>query len=296
LSRICVGASSFATSNTVAEDLLKSSGYEIVLNPFGRRLTKSETIDFLQDAVGLLAGLELLDAEVFTQVTTLKAIARIGAGMDNVDLTAAAHYQIKVSNTPDAPTAAVAEMTLAALLCCARGLATASNDLHRGMWSKQIGFSLYDSTILLVGYGRIARAFETLLAPFKPTVLIYDPFVRPDTELVDLLACADVVSLHASGHDMILSASEIALLKPGAILLNSARGGLVDETAVAEALSEGRLNWYWADTFSKEPYSGILCSHPRALLTPHISTYTALCRNTMELEAVQNLIRDLQDV
>jgi D-3-phosphoglycerate dehydrogenase len=293
LKKICVGASSFGKADATALVRLESAGYEVALNPYGRKLKPEEVIDFIQSAAGLLAGLERLDETVFSMAPALRAIARIGVGMDNVDLDAASEYGIRVSNTPDAPGAAVAEMTLTALLGCARRLIPANQALHEGHWEKEIGFSLYGSTVLLIGYGRIARCFEKLLEPFEAHVAIFDPLYSKGAKLGELLQEADIISLHASGNSQILGERELRQVKPGAILLNSARGALVEEQAVCHALRDGRLSWYWADSFVSEPYEGPLAEIPNAILTPHVSTYTSLCRKEMELQAVENLLRDL---
>lgn len=288
--KIAVGASSFGQPEAL--ELL--GGYELVLNPHGRKLTEAETLEHLQGATGLLAGLEPLTEAVFKACPQLKAIARIGIGMDNVDIEAARKHNIKVSNTPDGPTYAVAEMTLTALLCIARRIIPANDDIHNGIWKKQMGLSLKGSTILLVGYGRIAREFERLLEPFGATILKYDPLLPDSKPLSELLPAADVISLHASGKDCLIGKSELDITKDGAVLLNSARGGLVDEDAVYAALKSGKLSWYWADVFSQEPYTGKLAEIGSALLTPHISTYTDLCRRDMEVQAVKNLLEDLK--
>jgi D-3-phosphoglycerate dehydrogenase len=272
---------------------LESAGYAVTLNPYGRKLKPEEVVNFIQDADGLLAGLERLDEAVFSMTPALKAVARIGVGMDNVDLDAASRYGIRVSNTPDAPSAAVAEMTLAALLSCARRLIPANQALHEGRWEKEIGFSLYGSSVLLIGYGRIARRFEKLLEPFGVHISIFDPLYSKDVHLDNLLQKANIISLHASGNSRILGEKELGQIKPGAILLNSARGALVDEHSVCRALQNGRLSWYWADSFESEPYEGPLTEIPNAILTPHTSTYTSLCRKEMELRAVENLLKDL---
>lgn len=297
--KIAVGASSFGQP----EALSLLEGCELVLNPFGRKLTEAETIEHLQGASGLLAGLEPLGENVFKACPELKAIARIGIGMDNVDIEAAKRRGIKVSNTPDGPTYAVAEMTLAALLGIARQIVPANADIHANTWKKRMGFSLKGSTILLVGYGRIAREFERLLEPFGMTICKYDPLLpgfppqlTTSEPLAELIKTADIISLHASGKEQIIGRNEIGLMKDGAVLLNSARGGLVDETAVSDALKSGKLSWYWADVFSEEPYSGELAKIDSALLTPHISTYTTLCRREMEVQAARNLLEDLKDV
>ncbi|MCL2226745.1 MAG: hypothetical protein FWB97_03845 [Oscillospiraceae bacterium] len=287
--KISVGASSFGQ----LEALKLLEGYEVALNPYGRKLTESETIEHLQGSVGLLAGLEPLSETVFSACPELKAIARIGIGMDNVDIEAAKRIGIKVSNTPDAPTYAVAEMTLAALLSIVRQVVPANSDIHGGIWKKRMGFSLNGVTILLVGYGRIAREFERLLEPFGTVNLKFDPLLTDATPLLELLPHADVVSLHASGANQIIGKNELEIMRNEAVLLNSARGSLVDEDAAFNALKSGKLAWYWADTFSEEPYSGKLTELDNALLTPHISTYTQLCRKSMEVQAVKNLLEDL---
>lgn len=288
--KIAVGASSFGEAEAMR--LLES--HEVIKNPYGRKLTEDETIGHLQGASGLLAGLEPLTERVFEACPELRAIARIGIGIENVDLEAAARRKIKVSNTPDGPTYAVAEMTLAALLSIARQIVPANAEMHGGIWQKRTGFSLWGKVILLVGYGRIAKAFEKMLEPFGMRAILCDPELNTEP-LGELLPLADIVSLHASGKTEIIGARQISRMKEGAVLLNSARGALVNERAVCRALKNGGLSWYWADVFSEEPYSGELASCGNALLTPHISTYTKLCREQMEVQAAKNLLEDLRD-
>lgn len=293
--KVAVGASSFAANSTKALELLEAQGIKVIKNPFGRKLTQEEIMDHLQGAEGLLAGLEPLNEQVFSVCPQLKAIARIGIGMDNVDLAAAKKYGIKVSNTPDGPTEAVAEMTAAALLCIAHQIIPANQDIHEGRWKKRMGFSIQGKKVLLIGYGRIGQQTGKLLTGLGAQILIYDKYNQTVStcSLEEGLACADIISLHAAGKDLILSAQELALCKAGVVLLNSARGTLVDEDALYQALKEGKVSWYWGDALWQEPYQGKLCDCPNAILTPHISTYTARCRESMETAAVQNLLEDL---
>ena len=293
--KIAVGASSFAQENDSAVKLLESAGYTVIKNPFGRKLNQEETIRLLEGAVGLLAGLETLNSDVFYKCPELKAIARIGIGMDNVDSVAAAQFGIKVSNTPDAPTFAVAEMTVAALLGIARRIIPANNDMHKGKWTKQMGLSLKAAKVAVIGYGRIGRVFAELIKPFGAAILPCDPKLDGSIPLEIALSEADVISLHVSGKDEIIGKKELSLIKKGAILLNSSRGTLVNEPALIESLSSGLLGWYWGDVFEHEPYSGPLTKLDNAVLTPHISTYTALCREEMETSAAQNILRDLRE-
>lgn len=293
---IVVGASSFARVSDAPIRLLREHGAEVRLNPYGRKLSREETIEFLRDADGILAGLEPLDREVLSTCRRkLKAIARIGIGMDNVDIQAAQEFGIRVSNTPDGPTQAVAELTVTALLTLCRQLIPSSAALHARQWKKLMGVSVMGMKVLLIGYGRIGQAVASSLRNLGAEILVWDP-ARSDISVSSMeegLRQAGAVSLHASGTRQILGKQELALLPDGAFLLNSARGGLVDEDALCQELTSGRLGGCWLDAFSNEPYTGPLCDCPGALLTPHVSTYTTRCRETMETEAVHNLLRDI---
>ena len=135
--KVVVGASSFASDSNKAINLLLDKGIQVVKNPYGRKMTEEEIISHLTDADGLLAGLEPLNETVLSVSPSLKAIARIGIGMDNVDMEAAKRHGIKVSNTPDGPTDAVAEMVLGALLAIERQIIYANQDMHNKKWEKR---------------------------------------------------------------------------------------------------------------------------------------------------------------
>ena len=296
--KIAVGASSFGEASNEALKLLESHGIEVVKNPYGRRLTEVETIELLQGKVGLLAGLEPLNEVVFSQCPKLKAIARIGIGMDNVDIEAAKCCGIKVSNTPDGPTQAVAEMTLAALLALVHQLPGLNKDVHAGIWKKRLGKSIRGLHVLVVGYGRIGKAVAGLLRDVGADVKAYDKYVKSDdadmvADLPTGLTWAEVVTLHVNGTEEVIGAKEIAMLCEGAYLLNSARGPVVNEDALFDSLQRGHLAGFWGDALWQEPYQGKLCKCHNAILTPHACTYTAACRASMELQATQNLLRDL---
>lgn len=297
--KISVGASSFGSGSGQAEKLLAARGYTVIRNPYGRKLTQEETIRHLQGSVGLLAGLEPLNEQVFSACPELKAIVRIGIGMDNVDLDAARRHGITVSNTPEGPTKAVAEMTLTALLALERQLFPANEDVHTGVWKKRLGRSLPELKVLVIGYGRIGQEVGRLLRSLGAQLLIYDKYqtkYNTGGTLGELLAQADVVTLHAAGRDEILGAEELAKMKEGAIILNSARGTLVNEDALYRELASGRLGGYWGDALWEEPYHGKLCSLSNAILTPHICTYTTQCRESMELQAAEKLLEALDGI
>lgn len=293
--KIAVGASSFAESSSKAMDLLLSKGIEVKKNPYGRRMTTAELIEHLQGVDGLLAGLESLNDEVFEKTPDLKAIARIGIGMDNVDKEAAERRGIRVSNTPDAPTDAVAEMALAALLSIAHEIIPANKDMHNGIWKKRTGFSLTGLNVLIVGYGRIGRRFAEHLRSLGSNLIIFDPLWSDISEkyLHNAIQKADVITFHASGKEEILTPEMFSYIKEGTVILNCARGALINEQALYEGLMCGKVSYYWGDVFWQEPYDGILTKCENAILTPHISTYNRVCRERMETEAVNHILEDL---
>ena len=299
---VAIGPSSFADEDTSPLELLQSAGVTVKDNPFKRRLNEAETIEHLKGVDGLIAGLEPLNRNVISRCAPkLRAIARVGIGVANVDFDAAAEFGVKVSSTPEGPINAVAEMCLAALLTIGRTILPANEALHNGQWKKSIGFSLMGTKVLLIGYGRIGRRTGELLRAFGAELLVQDPFLDASTlnhgeravSLDEGLAEAEVISLHASGEDCVLDRVEFAKMRKGVVLLNSARGGLVSEPGLIAALEDGTVGATWFDAFWKEPYTGPLTRYPQALLTPHISTYTVQCRRDMETAAVKNLLRDL---
>lgn len=294
--KVAVGASSFGDAAPEVLERLQEEGIEVVRNPYKRKMTQEEIIEHLQGAVGLLAGLEPLNEEVFRACPDLKAIARIGIGMDNVDREAAQRYGIKVSNTPEGPTNAVAEMTLAALLAICHNLIPANEDVHNGIWKKRMGRSIQGLKVLVIGYGAIGRRVSELLRGMGAEIMIYDKYLpeKSTHTLEEGISAADVISLHASGKEEILSEELFRRMKEGVILLNSARGGLIHEKALYNALKTGKAAVFWGDALWTEPYEGILRECKNAILTPHICTYTTQCRTSMERQAVENLLEDLR--
>jgi D-3-phosphoglycerate dehydrogenase len=294
--KILIGPSSFAEKDKSPIDLLIKAGFRLVDNPYKRKLTKAELLLLLDDdVIGLIAGLETLDREVLSK-SKLKCISRVGAGISNIDLAAAREFNIGVKSTPDAPTQAVAEMTIGALLNLLRLIPLMNEDLHKGKWTKKVGFQLEGKTCLVIGYGRIGKRVSSLLNAFRAKILVYDPFLegKIDFEKVDVLtsglSLADIVTIHSSGEECVLTLKEFRSMKQGVIVLNAARGNSIDETALVAGLESGKVSAAWLDTFVEEPYKGPLVGFSNVLLTPHVGSYTLECRSRMEIEAVNNLL------
>lgn len=297
--KVLIAPSSFGQLDPAPIDMLTEVGFEVVPNPYSRRYTKEETIELLKGIDGLVAGLEPLDREVLQSATQLKALARCGAGMNNVDQEAAAELGIKVSNTPDGPTQSVAEMTLGALLSAMRMIPQMNSSLHKGKWDKRIGGLLFGKTVAIVGFGKIGERFASLLKPFSTKILAVDPYrtIFPEevtsVSLEYALKNSDVISLHLAGDDQILRENEFNSCKEGVVILNAARGNNVNETDLCNALDSGKVSVVWLDSLPKEPYEGPLVNYEQVLLTPHTSSYTKEGRLQMETDCAANLIKDL---
>lgn len=288
---ILIGPSSFAALDTTPLDMLKTTGAEVIDNPYKRRLTKEEILELLsQDITGLLAGLEPLDEEVLRS-SNLKVISRCGSGMSNVDLKSAKSLHIEVYNTPDGPTQAVAELVVGAMLSMLRMIPFMDAQLHQGNWAKQIGRQLDGKTVTIVGFGRIGTKVAQLLSAFNVNILAVDPYLEKGAvSLETALSKTDIITFHCSGEDKIMGAEEFDMLKEGAYILNAARGGIIDEQSLVEALESGKVAGAWIDTFVQEPYKGRLSDFKQVVLTPHVGSYTKECRLNMEMQASENLI------
>jgi D-3-phosphoglycerate dehydrogenase len=298
--RIAVTTSTFAEHDEEPLLLLRAGNAEIVANPYRRTLTEAEAADILRDCAGVVAGTEPLTAGVMDAAPGLKVISRCGSGLDTVDLRAAQARGIQVRNTPLAPVAAVAELTLALALDLSRRITRMDRELRAGTWKKRMGRLLAGKRVGIFGFGRIGRKVAALFTLMGCETAFHDPGVSGDAgckrmEADDLVAWADVVTLHCPPRPdgfPLLDAAMLERMNDGALLVNAARGGLVDETALARALRDGKLAGAALDVFAREPYppDGPLASLPNVILTPHIGAYAAETRAAMETESVRNLL------
>jgi D-3-phosphoglycerate dehydrogenase / 2-oxoglutarate reductase len=246
-----------------------------------------------------------VDAALVAAGERLRVVARAGVGLDNIDVDAAAAAGITVLNAPDGNTIAAAEHTLALLLAVARRIPAADAALRAGEWgrARTVGIELRGRTLGIIGLGRIGLAVADRARAFGMPVVGFDPYASSDVvlrhgielaSLPDLLARADVVTVHVPLTDEtahLLDAGALARLKPGAIVLNLARGGVVDEAALAEALQEGRLWGAGVDVYEREPPTeSPLLSAPNVVLTPHIAASTAEAQIAVAVEIAERVI------
>jgi len=309
MSQIFVTTVPFGAYSTVPFDLLDSLAVTHDLNPLGRRLTETELADMIGDAEVLIAGTEPITAEVMDAGRNLRLISRVGIGLDNVDLIAARERGITVSYTPEAPAPAVAEFTIGLMLALLRGTQTANLGLHSGAWARLMGRRISEVTIGVIGTGRIgSRVLGHLRAFGKPRVLVNDIYPRssltPELELewvqkASIYEQADVISLHVPMTEQtrnMIKKGELLAMKEDALLINTARGGIINEADLAEVLHSGHLGGAAIDVFVDEPYAGPLAGIDRALLTCHMGSMSVDCRSRMEIEATEEVVRFFRGV
>lgn len=304
--KVLTSPSSMGQCGSEPFDLLRENGYEVINNPYGRKLTEDEVIDLAKDCIGIVAGVEPLTARVMDALPNLKCISRVGVGMDSVDLDYAKQKGIIVVNTPDGPTRGVAELTLAMTLSLLRRIPQADAAMHQHKWKKQIGNLILGKKIGVIGLGRIGKMVSELFRGIGNPVIGYDPFANKEwanekgveiKSFEEVLKEADILTLHIPGNkdkSPVLSLTELNKMKDGAFLINIARGGVVDEDALFAVLKSGKLTGAAIDVYTKEPYEGPLCDLENIIMTPHLGSYAKEGKLKMEIDACQNLVDALK--
>ncbi len=292
-----------------ALDALKAHG-EVILWDEDRPIPAPTLRTWLRDADACLSMLtDRFGEEELHETGPLKVISNMAVGFDNIDVAAASRYGVIVTNTPDVLTEATAELTWALMLALMRNLVPARDALLAGDWRDWkpdgfLGAELFGKTLGIVGWGRIGRAVARRAHAFGMDVIALRRPKSPHQDvrrlpLKSFLAQADVVSLHLpltpETHGLI-DARWFHDMKPGAFFINTARGPLVDEAALKNALDAGKIQGAALDVFSEEPVSGghPLAAHPRVLATPHIGSATRETRRAMALRAAQNIMAVLK--
>ena len=302
--QILISTSSFNLDNFSELSAIRSSGIEVKLNPFKTRLTEDQVIELLgAESVGLIAGLESLNSRVLRSATALKVIARVGTGLDSVDLGEATKLGIKVLNTPDAPTSAVAELTLGHILGLIRNIAKTDRQIRDNKWQGQMGSLLETKTVGVVGFGRIGQRVAKLVASFGAKVIVSDPYTDTteyeNCALDELCQRVDVLTLHLpyveKTHNLIGS-RQFQLMKKGSFVINISRGGLIDEIALLQALESEHIAGAALDCFEQEPYFGPLSKLENVQMTAHMGTYARETRDQMEREASLLLVKALREM
>jgi D-3-phosphoglycerate dehydrogenase len=280
--RVAVTSRSFSRHPVLRAELLARYS-NATFNDSGKSLAGDELIAFLRGHEKAITALERLDERVFAAVPELKVIGKFGVGLDMIDLEAMARHDVKLGWTGGVNKRSVSELVIAFAVALLRHLPEAMREVANGTWRQHVGRQLSDRTVGIVGCGHIGKDLAVLLRAFGCRVLAHDIRDFPGfyathqitpVGLDELLRAADVVTLHLPLDDTtrgILSAARLALMRPEAILINTARGDLVDERALKTMLKEGRLAGAAFDVFATEPPEDLeLLRLPNFLATPHI--------------------------
>lgn len=298
--KVLVTATNYSKYSKPGKQIFLDEGWEVVENPYGRPYTFEELKTLVADVDAVVAGVDTWNEEVFKLAPKLKVLVRFGVGIDNFDLEDAQKYGIVVCNAPGINTSAVAEQAVALMLCLTRKIPELDWQTKKGQWPRVMMHELKSRTVGLLGFGAIARDVARKLQGFGPKILAYDKFPnmeaaqRLDVEMVtfdEVLVNSDIVSIHLPAlpdTKGIINRETIGKMKDGSYLINTARGSLVKEKDVAEALESKKLAGYATDVYEQEPVTSEnqLFHIAGTVTTPHTSAETyENCEQTSILTA-----------
>lgn len=287
---------------------LQEAGCLIERNKKQTPYSEEEMVEAISGIDALIVGLDPVTEKVLAAAPRLKVVSKYGAGLDNIDLDAATHYGVVVTNTPGANTEAVADLTYGLMLAVGRRIIEAHESVRAGSWESFLGVDLWGKTLGIIGTGRIGRAVAFRARGFNMKVLSYD--CSPDhnwaegcgascSSLEDLMRQSDYVTVHLPLTEEtrgLIGSDLLRLMKPSAILVNTSRGGIVDETALVEILKQGNIFGAALDVYCIEPLENKdILSSPRLITTPHISAHSSDSLFEMGMMAADNLVRVLQN-
>jgi phosphoglycerate dehydrogenase-like enzyme len=299
--RVAVAALSFNRNQQLRAEL-RQKYPDATFSDHNGILDGDGLVAFLRGQQCVIVGLERLDERVLSQLPELRIISKYGVGLDGLDLDAIARRGIRLAWTAGVNRRSVSELTLAFAIALLHRVPECETALRRGTWHKVAGRQLTGKTVGIIGCGFVGQDLVRLLAPFECRVLAHDIRNYPDfyaahrvtpAGLDELLAAADLVTLHVpldSSTRRMIGAAQLARMRPGACLINAARGGLIDEAALADALERGHLAGAACDVFEIEPDANLrLLALPTFLGTPHIGGSTAEAQLAMGRAAIDGI-------
>lgn len=304
--KIFVSTYPFGKYDNLPIKKLLETNWEIKFNPYPRKLKPLELCELAKDFDGLIAGTENLTPYIESNLN-LKFISRVGIGLDSVPLDLCKKNKIKISYTPDAVTDAVAELTIGLMLDITRKISFCDREIRNFGWSRPVGKRLEHSVIGIIGVGRVGKKLIKLLSSFHPKkILINDiddkqKFISKNKNLnikqvskKEIYKNSDIISIHVplySKTKNLISEAELNLMNRNTHLINTARGEIIHEKNLFEALEKNKIGGACLDVFSEEPYKGKFAELENILLTEHIGSCSFDCRLKMELEASLEIIR-----
>lgn len=303
--KVLITITPFGNKNKSPLDLLEKSNIEYVLNPLNKKPSEVELLEMINDCDAVIAGTEKISKNVINNANKLKHISRVGIGLDSIDLLAAEKKGIKVSYTPDIPSPAIAELTVGMMLTLLRSTHVSNSRMHLGQWYRVFGRSISNITVGLIGVGRVGSLIIKYLQAFKPQKILANDVSKPLKDLgfkvewvekEQIFKEADIISLHLPLTGLtknLIKKDQLMSMKKDAIIINTSRGGIINEKDLYDVMKIGHLSGAAIDVFENEPYKGLLKNIERCLMTSHIGSMTFDCRAKMEIEATEEVIRFL---
>ncbi|MFX0136536.1 MAG: NAD(P)-dependent oxidoreductase [Candidatus Hodarchaeota archaeon] len=295
----------FGEYNPRPLELLNSNpNIEYLINPIGRKLKEEEIRELISDFDIVIAGTEPITKSVLDNAPNLKLISRVGIGLDSVDLNYARKKKILISYTPDAPSPAVAELTIAHMINLLRKIPFVDRRLRSGIWQRFNGDRIHNLNVGIIGTGRVGSRVLKHLSGFSPKQILVNDLI-PDVELYKLYHAdltdketiyrnCDVISLHiplTPETRNLITLKELSMMKKSAVIINTSRGGIINEADLIVAISSKTIAGAALDVFENEPYSGQLTEFDNIFLSCHMGSMTKDCRTAMEIQATEEVIR-----
>ena len=306
--KILITPKSFFRAKDKADEIFSQYDLEIVENNTGKTLTKQQMLELCSDVDGVIVGLDPMDKEVLRNARKLKAISKYGVGLDNIDLNVAQELGIKVRRAEGANTRSVAELAIGLFFALSRNIPKAVINVKDGRWDRAIGTEIGAKIVGIIGFGAIGRDVARMASGLDMEIMAYDPYFS-DAELTkamdvkmtnmdEILEKADFITLHLPLNEetnKIINSKTLSKMKQTAYLVNTARGELVDEDALYNALKNGIIAGAAQDVFSHEPpdKQNKLLALDNFILTPHIGAYTKEATERMVATSAKNLIEML---
>lgn len=286
-----------------AKKMLIDAGFELVCNDTGRKLTRDEQKYMIKDACAIIAGTEPYDADMLSVCKSLKVMMRFGVGTDNFDLKTMCEMGVQVGVIANHN--AVAEFALTLMLGTLKNLPLYDTAVRKAGWNRYTMREISGKTVGLLGFGRIGRRLAELLSGFRANIIAYDPFMNEEAakalnvepvSFEAILEKADIISLHlplTESTRHIINRETLAKMKPGAVLVNTARGGLVDEEALVEALRSGQLSGAGLDVYETEPVApgNPLYNIESCVLAPHVSALSIETNYAAGITCAQSILQ-----
>ncbi|MGX8833103.1 phosphoglycerate dehydrogenase [Amedibacillus sp. YH-ame6] len=308
LGKILVTPRAFAKSGMQQIENLRKSGWDVHVNETGKSYTREEFLELAKDVDGIIIGVDIADKEMLNSCKNLKAIAKYGVGVDNIDMKVAKKNGIKVSRTIGSNSVSVAEHAMGLLFSIAKNVCAANAEVKNGEWNKNYGFELNNKTLGIIGFGNIGKLIAKMAQGMNMKIMAHDVFPIDEAyakehniqiaSFEELICSSDAITVHlplTEDTKDLINKDVFEKMKKSAVLINAARGGIVNEEDLYDALKNKTIAAAGFDVFSSEPpkKGEILLTLDNFILTPHTASKTKEAdANTIQM-SVDNILKDL---